>query len=63
VRESRGNYVAFLDSDDLWFSNHLAKQVALFQEDPSLALVYSNRCRWREILQSATAFEGHPQDY
>ena len=62
VRESRGNYVAFLDSDDLWFSNHLAKQVALFQEDPSLALVYSNSLSLEGDTPVGTAFEKHPQD-
>jgi glycosyltransferase involved in cell wall biosynthesis len=42
IRQSRGEFVAFLDSDDTWMSDHLASQMRLFKEDPSLDLVYSN---------------------
>lgn len=42
IRQARGEYVAFLDSDDLWLPNHLALQMKLFADDPSLDLVYSN---------------------
>jgi len=31
IQASRGKYVAFLDSDDLWFPNHLANQIAIFE--------------------------------
>jgi len=42
IRHARGEFVAFLDSDDTWFPNHLAGQMQLFADDPSLDLVYSN---------------------
>jgi GT2 family glycosyltransferase len=42
VLESRGQYVAFLDSDDFWFPQHLATQMAALQKDPLLGLVYSD---------------------
>ncbi len=42
IRHARGEYVAFLDSDDTWMPDHLANQMKLFAGDPSLGLTYSN---------------------
>ena len=42
IRKARGEYVAFLDSDDTWMPDHLANQMKLFSDDPSLGLTYSN---------------------
>lgn len=42
IRNARGEYVAFLDSDDTWMPDHLANQMQLFADDPSLGLTYSN---------------------
>jgi hypothetical protein len=42
IRESRGQYVAFLDSDDFWFPQHLSTQMKVLQSDPQLGLVYSD---------------------
>lgn len=42
IGKARGEYVAFLDSDDAWLANHLASQMKLFAEDPTLGLVYAN---------------------
>src|SRR5580658_7649504 len=40
IRNARGEFVAFLDSDDTWMPDHLTSQMRLFEEDPSLDLVY-----------------------
>jgi glycosyltransferase involved in cell wall biosynthesis len=40
IRNARGEFVAFLDSDDTWMPDHLASQMQLFADDPSLDLVY-----------------------
>jgi glycosyltransferase involved in cell wall biosynthesis len=40
IRESRGELVAFLDSDDAWLPEKLAKQVDLF-ESRALGMVYT----------------------
>ncbi len=42
IRNARGEYVAFLDSDDTWMPEHLANQMKLFADNPSLGLTYSN---------------------
>lgn len=40
IRRAKGKYIAFLDSDDLWVSEKLAKQVEYMEKHPDLALVY-----------------------
>jgi len=41
ISKSTGEYVAFLDVDDLWYSNKLSTQLAEFQ-DTDVDVVYSN---------------------
>jgi glycosyltransferase involved in cell wall biosynthesis len=41
VRAARGELIAFLDADDRWQPEKLARQVALFDRNPALGLVYS----------------------
>lgn len=42
IRSSEGEYLAFLDSDDIWYDDKIEKQMKFFQdnEDSILALVY-----------------------
>jgi len=42
IRRARGEFVAFLDSDDTWYPHHLSAQMQLIADDPSLDLVYAN---------------------
>ncbi|MBV9183879.1 MAG: glycosyltransferase family 2 protein [Acidobacteria bacterium] len=42
IRRAQGEFVAFLDSDDLWFPHHLSSQIKLFAENPDWDLVYSD---------------------
>lgn len=42
IRKARGEFVAFLDSDDQWLPGFLAAEMALFDADPSLDLLYSD---------------------
>lgn len=41
IRESQGEYLAFLDADDLWESTKLAKQVRVLDSHPEVGLVYT----------------------
>jgi glycosyltransferase involved in cell wall biosynthesis/O-antigen/teichoic acid export membrane protein len=42
IRQARGEYLAFLDADDYWEPQFLARQMACFEENPQLDLVYSD---------------------
>lgn len=37
-----GDYVAFLDADDVWFPNKLAEQIAVLDANPDVQMVYAN---------------------
>lgn len=55
LQEAKGRYIAFLDSDDIWHSDFLAKQLAFMQQNDA-ALVFSSYRRIdentkEEILQ------------
>ena len=40
LQQARGDWIAFIDQDDLWLPTKLAQQVALGEADPAVALVY-----------------------
>ncbi len=46
ARMAKGNYLAFLDSDDLWKPEKLTRQIAFFEEHPGIRI-----CHSREIWQ------------
>ena len=41
IAKAQGEYVAFLDADDLWDSTKLEKQVRCLEEQPEVGLVYT----------------------
>ncbi len=45
IGRARGEFLAFLDSDDAWLPDHLSAQMQLFERDPTLDLVYANGLR------------------
>lgn len=42
AEQARGDWLAFLDADDLWYPHKLAMQAAVIDRHPELGLVYSD---------------------
>jgi Glycosyl transferase family 2 len=62
IRHARGEFLAFLDSDDLWSPQYLAQQMKLFDERPSLDMVYSDtRLFGNSRFAGKTFMELYPQ--
>jgi glycosyltransferase involved in cell wall biosynthesis len=58
ISHARGEYVALLDSDDVWLPRRLEEALAGFAAHPEAALVYGNRVYWREWETGAFAKGG-----
>ncbi len=48
VEIAQGDFIGFLDADDLWLPEKLADQVAVLQRHPSAVMVYS----WTELMDN-----------
>jgi glycosyltransferase involved in cell wall biosynthesis len=68
LRRAQGEYIAFLDSDDLWLRDKLAIQVAYMDAHPDVALSYTNTYQFRQdpelcdrqpLLGTDDGFSGH----
>jgi len=46
IKQARGEYIAFLDSDDIWLPEKLAEEIPFLESDPKLGLVY---CDWSVV--------------
>lgn len=59
LSHARGEFIAFLDCDDLWLPGKLAQQLAIFDADPSLGMVYGRTLIWH----SWDATQAHAEDH
>ncbi len=46
IRAARGQYVAFLDADDIWEEDHISSQVGLLRRTPEADLVCGSALEW-----------------
>jgi glycosyltransferase involved in cell wall biosynthesis len=60
IRHARGEFLAFLDSDEWWLPEFLTSQMKLFEEDPSLDMVYCDAIqgKGRETFMQACPSNG-----
>ncbi|GAB4374235.1 MAG: hypothetical protein Kow00121_18360 [Elainellaceae cyanobacterium] len=55
IKNAKGNYIAFLDADDIWLPQKLERQVATLESQPEAMLVCGRTQWWY-------SWTGHPQD-
>ena len=57
IHHARGDYIAFLDSDDVWLKEKLKKQITILESSSRTSVVFGNTERWH----SWTGNAGNPQ--
>ena len=59
LREAKGRWIAFLDSDDLWLPEKLEKQIA-FMENNGYSFSYTDyKIRWNGKNEDPRVYTGH----
>ena len=49
IAESKGDYIAFLDNDDIWFPDKLELQVPIMEADPDVAMVFTDGEKFNDV--------------
>ena len=64
ISHARGEYIAFIDSDDVWMTSKLAEQVAILDEHPDVGLVCGTAVYWSSWSggEDRIVPSGHVQD-
>lgn len=52
IAQSKGNYIAFLDSDDIWLPDNLEKKMNLLEHNPDIDWVFSDILEADENMQN-----------
>ena len=61
IRRACGEYIAFLDADDLWFPEYLNSQMKLLQQEQPLDLVYADVLQYYSSIRDGIPYsENHP---
>lgn len=55
ISQAKGEYLAFLDADDVWFPYKLEQQLAIFHSQPEAGMVYGRTLIWH-------SWAGKPED-
>lgn len=58
IRHAKGEYIAFLDADDIWLPDKLAKQIEFLDLNPDVGLVFGDiKFLYNDQIQAKTYFE------
>ena len=74
IKKSRGQFISFIDADDLWDRNKLKKQVELFLRNKQVSLIYGNlwiqnenlkkrKLYWKKDLPSGLIYKKIIKEY
>src|SRR2546422_7731236 len=55
IKNAKGEYISFLDADDVWLPHKLEQQVAIMDSQPAAAMVYGATQYWH-------SWTGNPED-
>ena len=55
IAHAKGDYIAFLDADDVWLPQKLSEQVSLLESQPEAAMLYGRTQYWH-------SWTGKPED-
>jgi glycosyltransferase involved in cell wall biosynthesis len=58
IAHTQASYIAFVDSDDLWHPDKLARQLAVLEADPTIGLVHTS---FRYVNEAGTFTDDGPQ--
>lgn len=63
IENSTGRYVAFLDSDDIWYPNKLEIVASVIEDDPDIGLICHDQIQMREGQSDRRTVYGPPDDF
>jgi len=46
IHNAKGDYIAFLDADDIWLPHKLERQIPIIESFPKAAMLYGSTYRW-----------------
>jgi|SRR5215469_4940410 len=57
IQHARGEYIAFLDADDVWMPDKLSEQVSILETHPQAGMTYGRALIWSSWSPSAQAVD------